>query len=57
MQSDTQQSAKRAQWHARMEQQTRNRPREERVFNAEKAAHTKRLRKQKVTLAPIGECK
>lgn len=57
MQQKEHATVKRARWHARMEQQTRNRPREERVFNAEKAAHTKRLKSAKVTLAPIGERK
>lgn len=46
---------KRLQWHERMERQTRNRPAAERRFNAEKALQTKRLKAQKVSLAPIGE--
>lgn len=50
-------SVKRSTWHSRIDTQTRNRPRDERVFNAEKAAHTKRLKGQKVSLAPVGGSK
>lgn len=39
---------------ARFDTATRNRPRSERERNAQRGAQTKRLKKQQVSLAPIG---
>lgn len=44
----------RAKWHEEAARANRNRPAAIRKKNGEKSAHTKRLKSQKVSLAPIG---